>query len=251
MAALSGKTAIVTGAASGIGRAIALAFAREGANVLCADIEQAKSNETVALAARPDAVCSMHCDVSQANDAEAIVKEAERRFGGLHILVNNAARFVPYANVVELDLNDWERSFSVNLTGPFLMSKYAIPLMAQSGGGSIIHMASQLGQVGKPGHAWYGAAKAALIQLARVMAIDHASDNIRVNTISPGPISTERVHQKHGSAEEAERISGGLTLFNRLGRPDEIAEAAVFLASDAASFVTGTDLLVDGGYMAR
>ena len=169
----------------------------------------------------------------------------------MHILVNNAAAFVPYASVVDLDAADWRRSLAVNLDGPFYMSKYAVPLIAASGGGSVIHMASQLGQVGKAGHCWYGAAKAALIQLAKIMAIDHAAQNIRVNTISPGPIGTERVFRKHGSQEQAERSASDLNLLDRLGRPEEIASAAVFLASEASSYMTGADLLVDGGYMAR
>ena len=251
MSTLQDKTAIVTGAASGIGRAIAVAFAREGANVICADLDLHGSATTADLAEAGSRVVSMRCDVADAADAEASVKQAYERFGSLHVLVNNAATFVPYATVVELDEADWSRSLAVNLTGPFLMSKYAVPLIAASGGGSIIHMASQLGQVGKPGHCWYGAAKAALIQLAKIMAIDHAAQNIRVNTLSPGPIGTERVYQKHGGKAQAQQAGSALNLLNRLGRPEEVASAAVFLASDASSYMTGADLLIDGGYMAR
>jgi NAD(P)-dependent dehydrogenase (short-subunit alcohol dehydrogenase family) len=188
--------------------------------------------------------------VSNEVDARAVAQLAVEKFGSLHVLVNNAATFVPYGSVVDTSEADWNRAMAVNLTGPFLMSKHAIPAMEKSGGGSVIHMASQLGQVGKPGHSWYGAAKAALIQLAKVMAIDHAEQNIRVNSISPGPISTERVHRKHGGPAEAEAASGGLTVMGRLGKPEEIAEAAVFLASDRSSYMTGADLLVDGGYNA-
>jgi NAD(P)-dependent dehydrogenase (short-subunit alcohol dehydrogenase family) len=254
MSALHGKSAIVTGSASGIGRAIAVAFAREGANVICADIDLEGNAGTVALAQAGGADCtilSARCDVADAGAAEACVNQAREHFGALHILVNNAAAFVPYASVVDLDAADWRRSLAVNLDGPFYMSKYAVPLITASGGGSVIHMASQLGQVGKAGHCWYGAAKAALIQLAKIMAIDHAAQNIRVNTISPGPVGTERVHRKHGSREQAERSASDLNLLDRLGRPEEIASAAVFLASEASSYMTGADLLVDGGYMAR
>ncbi|MFT5174048.1 MAG: NAD(P)-dependent dehydrogenase (short-subunit alcohol dehydrogenase family) [Gammaproteobacteria bacterium] len=251
MSALQGKTAIVTGAASGIGRSIALAFANEGANVICADVDLRGCDETVDLAQADSRVLSVCCDVSSAAAAEASVALAQQHFGALHVLVNNAAAFVPYATVVELDEADWSRSLSVNLTGPFLMSKFAVPLIAASGGGSIIHMASQLGQVGKPGHCWYGAAKAALIQLAKIMALDHAAQNIRVNTLSPGPVGTARIHQKYGGKEQAERVGDELYLMRRLGRPEEIASAAVFLASDASSYMTGADLLIDGGYTAR
>ena len=267
MNALQDKTAIVTGAASGIGRSIALAFAREGANVICADVDLHGCDETVHLAQADGRVLSVLCDVSAAAQAEASVNLAQQRFGALHVLVNNAAAFVPYATVVELDEADWSRSLAVNLTGAFLMSKFAVPLIAASGGGSIIHMASQLGQVGKPGHCWYGAAKAALIQLAKVMALDHAAQNIRVNTLSPGPVGTARIHQKYGGKAQAERVGDELYLLRRLGRPEEIASAtvflarfkasgrrwltAVFLASDASSYMTGADLLIDGGYNAR
>ena len=251
MNALQGKTAIVTGAASGIGRAIALAFATEGANVICADVDLRGCDETVDLAHADGRVLSVPCDVSSAAAAQASVALAQERFGALHVLVNNAAAFVPYATVVDLDEADWSRSLSVNLTGPFLMSKFAVPLIAASGGGSIIHMASQLGQVGKPGHCWYGAAKAALIQLAKIMALDHAVQNIRVNTLSPGPVGTARIHQKYGGKAQAERVGDELYLLRRLGRPEEIASAAVFLASDASSYMTGADLLIDGGYTAR
>jgi NAD(P)-dependent dehydrogenase (short-subunit alcohol dehydrogenase family) len=251
MSSLQDKTAIVTGAASGIGRAIVLAFAHEGANVICVDVDQRGCDETVNLAQASTRVLSVSCDVADSVQAEASVKLAQEHFGALHVLVNNAAVFVPYATVVDLDEADWTRSLAVNLTGPFLMSKFAVPLIAASGGGSIIHMASQLAQVGKPGHCWYGAAKSALIQLAKIMAIDHAAQNIRVNTLSPGPVGTERIHQKYGGKAQAERVGDELYLMRRLGRPEEIANAAVFLASDASSYMTGADLLIDGGYTAR
>ena len=241
---LAGRAAIVTGAAGGIGHAIAAAFLREGAEVIVAD--SAADIEERA----PEGAVAMRCDVSRAADAQAAAALAKARFGRLHVLVNNAALFVPYGSVVDVAEEDWTRSMAVNLTGPFLMSKYAVPLIAESGGGSIVHVASQLGQVGKPGHCWYNAAKGALIQLAKVMAIDHAGERIRVNSLSPGPIGTARVHAKHGGQEAAERENGALTILDRMGRPEEIAEAALFLASDESSYMTGADLLVDGGYNA-
>ena len=136
----------------------------------------------------------------------------------------------------------------VNLNGAFLMSKHAIPIMAEGGGGSIIHIASQLGYTAKPGRPWYCAQKAALINLARAMALDHARQNIRVNSLSPGPIETRRFVSNFESLEAARGAND--TLLGRLGRPEEIADGTVFLASDESSFMTGADLLIDGGYTA-
>ncbi|MFT5390365.1 MAG: NAD(P)-dependent dehydrogenase (short-subunit alcohol dehydrogenase family) [Gammaproteobacteria bacterium] len=250
MPTLEGKTALVTGAANGIGRAIAIAFAREGANVVCCDINEPSLDSALACAKAVGDATSIICDVSSSAHAQAAVQHTEATYGALHILVNCAAAFVPYGDVTEVREEDWSRSLSVNLTGPFLMSKHAIPLIAQSGGGSVIHVASQLGQVAKAGICWYGAAKAALIQLAKVMAMDHVHQGIRVNTLSPGPIGTDRLVERYGSMELATQNSAKNTLMKRMGEPEEIAAAAVFLASDASSYMTGADLLIDGGYTA-
>ena len=149
--------------------------------------------------------------------------------------------------MLETSLADWERMLAVNLTGSFLLCRAVLPLMIAGGGGSIILIASQLGRVGSAGRAAYCATKGALIQLAKVMAIHHADQNIRVNTLSPGAVETERLLRRYSSFAAASEALGPKHLFGRLG---EIATAAVFLASDAASFVTGGDLLVDGGYTA-
>jgi NAD(P)-dependent dehydrogenase (short-subunit alcohol dehydrogenase family) len=152
--------------------------------------------------------------------------------------------------VLETSLADWEHVLAVNLTGSFLLSRAVLPVMIAGGGGSIIFIASQLGRVGSGGRAAYCATKGALIQLAKVMAVDHAAHNIRVNTLSPGAVETPRMLRRYGSFAAARENLGPKHLLGRLGRPDEIAAAAVFLASDAASFITGSDLLVDGGYTA-
>lgn len=248
---LDDKTAVVTGAAAGIGRAIAQRLGNAGANVACMDTDLAGASQTAdRIKNSGGAALATECDVSVGDDAYRAIEETLARFGALHVLVNCAAVWIPDGTVVEIREEDWNRSFAVNLNGAFLMSKHAIPAMVAAGGGSIVHIASQLGHVGKARRTWYCAAKAALVQLARVMAIDHAAENIRVNTLSPGPVATERNIQRYGGLEAAQRASGSLTLFNRLGDPEEIANAALFLASDASSFMTGADLLVDGGYTA-
>ena len=238
---LNGKSAIVTGAAGGIGAAIASAFAQAGAKVACVDLEGAKIDGRQFLA--------IACDVSSESQTRAAVERAAKTFGGLHVLVNAAAMRDATATVLELDLAAWNRVFAVNVGGAFLMSRWAIPHMAAAGGGSIIHIASQLGTVGTPGRVAYCSTKGALITMAKAMASDHAAQNIRVNTLSPGAVETERM-LRFGSMEKAREVLGPKHLLNRLAQPDEIAAAALFLASDASSFMTGSDLRVDGGYNA-
>ena len=248
---LEGKSVIVTGAMRGIGRAIAERFCAEGASVVVADIDAEGVLRTAEeMRAKGCKAIAHKLDVTDPMQAEMTVMHAVEQFGGLHVLVNNAAHFIGTGTVEQIRLGDWTRAIEVNLTGPFLMSKFAIPAMRASGGGSIIHVASQLGSVGKRGRSDYCAAKGALIQLARCMAADHVKDNIRVNTLSPGPIGTERIFERSGGEEGAQRDSGSLTLLGRVGKPEEIAAAAAFLASDESSFMTGDDLLVDGGYNA-
>ncbi len=251
MKRLEGKVGIITGAVRGIGRATAERFSAEGASLVLADIDGDGIEKTAAeIAAGGGNVVGQRCDVSDAASCEAVVKRALDEFGKLNVLMNNAAYFIGKNTVEEVDIAEWRRAIDVNLTGPMLMSKYAVPAMRASGGGSIIHVASQLGSVGKPMRSDYCAVKGGLIQMARSMAADHVGDNIRVNSLSPGPIGTERIFERSGSEEAAQQESGALTLMGRVGLPTEIANAALFLASDESSFMTGDDLLVDGGYNA-
>jgi len=248
---LAGKSAVVTGAGNGIGRAVALAFADAGAAVACVDLDMDAAGRTSAAIRKTEAQAfPVQCDVSSEATVELAIKDILTKFPSVEILVNVAATYDPNGTVLDLTIADWNRVFAVNVSGAFLMSRAILPAMIAAGGGSIIHIASQLGTVAAPRRSVYCATKGALIQFAKAMATDHAAQNIRVNTLSPGAVETERLVKRFGDMETARRTAGPKHLLQRLGRPDEIALAAVFLASDASSFMTGADLLVDGGYNA-
>jgi NAD(P)-dependent dehydrogenase (short-subunit alcohol dehydrogenase family) len=236
---LKGKGAIVTGAAGGIGSAIVRAFRDAGARVAGVDLD----------AGRIQADLALQCDVSQEQETRQAVERAAAELGGLHVVVSAAAVLDASASVTDLDLAAWNRVLAVNVGGAYLMSRWAIPHLARSGGGSIILVASQLGTVGTPGRVAYCASKGALVTMAKAMAADHAAQNIRVNALSPGAVETARM-LRFGSMEKAREALGPKHLVGRLGRPEEIAAAALFLASDASSFMTGANMLVDGGYNA-
>lgn len=248
---LTGKVALVAGAANGIGRAISVEFGRAGAAVVCADLDEAGARETAAQVEKASGrALARRTDVTRLPDARADVEAATAAYGGLDIVVFGAATRDPAATILDIDEATWNRTLAVNFTGAFLVSKAALPALIRRGGGSVIFIASQLGSVGALARPSYCATKGALIQLARAMAADHAGQGIRVNTLSPGAIETDRLVFRHGSLEKARATLGPAHLLGRLGRPEEIARAALFLASDASSFMTGADLLVDGGYTA-
>jgi len=248
---LKGKNAVVTGAGAGIGRAISLAFAEAGAQVACIDLNEMAAEETASLIReRGQRAIAVICDVSSEDAVAVAAAQVLAAFPAVHVLVNGAAGYDPNGSVLELSLADWNRVMAVNVGGAFLMSRAFLPAMIAAGNGSIIHIASQLGSVAAPRRAVYCTSKGALIQLAKAMATDHAAQNVRVNTLSPGAVETERLVKRFGDMETARRVSGPKHLLGRLGQPDEIAAAAVFLASDASGFMTGADLLVDGGYNA-
>lgn len=255
---LSDKTAIVTGAASGIGWATTEIFLREGARVCLFDQnpERARAllrTHTQKMSAdQLEQVTEVYqVDVSDSDSVVGAVDAAYSRFGNPDILVNCAATQTPAATVEALPLEEWNKAFAINVTGTFLMSKAVITLMRTNGSGSIIHIASQLGSVAMPGFSAYCATKGALLQLTKTMALDHAADGIRVNSLSPGATLTERLRTRFGSDKGAFEALGAGYPMGRLGTPEEIANGAVFLASDESSFVTGSDLVIDGGYLAQ
>lgn len=242
MGRLSGKTALVTGAARGIGAAIADRFAAEGARVARLDLNPI-SDQTVDLA-----LCA---DVGDEDAVAKAVADTCQAFGGLDILVNNAASGNSLTPAADLTLAEWQRSIDVNLTGTFLLSRAAIRVMRDGQGGAIINVASQLGSVAVRNRAAYCASKGGVLQLTRAMALDHASDGIRVNSLSPGAVMTERLTTLFGSEEAVNAALVDRHPIGRIGLPTDIGGAAVFLASDDAGFMTGPDLVVDGGYLAQ
>lgn len=251
---LKGKTAVVTGVGAGIGEAIAIRFAEEGARLALADIQEPAGRATLdkVIAMGAEAIF-VRADISREDSARSIADSAVSRFGRIDVLVNNAADFTQMG-VEKATVADWQKVLGVNVIGPALVARFAIPFM-KTKGGSIVNMASMSGLIAQADFATYNASKGALITLTKCMALDLAPYKIRVNSICPGCILTS------ASYREIERL--GLTfeqwrdrvaplhMLNRLGEPREVANAALFLASDEASFITATHLMVDGGYTAH
>jgi NAD(P)-dependent dehydrogenase (short-subunit alcohol dehydrogenase family) len=247
---LANKIALITGAASGIGRATAEMFVKEGAKVVVADLHSDGAAE-VAASFGASAI-AVGGDVSKPADAAAMVEAAVQRFGRLDILVNNAG-FGRLGTVETTEFADWQAVLDVNLNGVFLCSKYAVPVLRAGGGGSIINLASTISVVGIPNRAAYVAAKGAVAALTRAMAIDHAKEGIRVNSIAPGVINSAYYDSMLKEVSDPEAFIRGLNArspLNRMGAPSDIASAIVFLASDESSFATGSMMTIDGGYTA-
>lgn len=244
---LAGRVALVTGGGGAIGGAICRLYASEGAKVLVADL---RADEAQAVAGDiGDTAQPFQLDVSDPAQGAAAMAAAVEAFGALHILVNVAAAVTPDAPVESLALEDWNKAFAVNLTGPFLMSKFAVPEIRKAGGGAIVNIASQLGTIGVPNRSAYCTTKAGILHLTTILAAEVAKDNIRVNSISPGVIQTPRTLRRFETVEAFQASRGPLHMLGRVGQPEEVAKAALFLASDDASFTTATDILVDGGYI--
>ena len=247
---LDGKNAAVTGAGSGIGRAIALGFAAEGAAVLAADINPetaTRTAEEIAEAGGRAEACEI--DVSRVEDARRMVEAGLDHFGRLHVQVNAAGIAIP-GHFLDISPEDWDRVLAVNLRGLFLCGQAAARHMAEAGGGAIIHITSQLSEAAQPDCAHYLASKGGGRMLTKGMALDLARHGIRVNAIAPGFTRTAMTRLDSEAALEAHARTIAHIPAGRPAEPEEMAGAAVFLASDEASYVTGTTLVVDGGYLA-
>ena len=249
---LAGKSALITGAGSGIGRQTALRFAREGAAVAAVDIDDGAGAETADMVAEAGGrAIFARADVSEAQDCRRMIAEAEEAFGRLDVLFNNAGiSHLEDGGAVDTDEAVWEQTMNVNLKGVFLGCKYGIPALLRSGGGSVINTASFVALLGAatPQIA-YTASKGGVLALSRELAVIHARDNIRVNALCPGPLRTELLMKYLDTEEKRQRRLVHVPM-GRFGEAEEIANAVVFLASDESSFVTGTSFTVDGGIAA-
>lgn len=251
---LRNKAALITGGGSGIGFATALAFVREGAGVVISDISADRGKEAVALARKEgNDLLFVRGDVSKIADAKRMVEETVRRLGKIDVLFNNAGILIEKP-VHELSEEEWDRVMDINLKGVFLVSKYALPHMIRQGKGVIVNTGSVNSIVGDKGDPAYCASKGGVGLLTKAMAIDYAEHGIRVNAVCPGWIETRMFRQEAAkrrvSIESYKAYAGSHHPMGRIGRPEEIANVVVFLASDEASFITGTLVVVDGGFTA-
>jgi NAD(P)-dependent dehydrogenase (short-subunit alcohol dehydrogenase family) len=250
---LTNKVAVITGGASGIGRATALLFALEGAAVVLADLNAEAGKAVVAEFVQAGRrACFESADVTSAADCRRVVDRTLREFGKIDILFNNAG-IIRRATILDLSEEEWDRVMAVNVKSIYLLSREVIPHMQKAGGGSIINTASGWGLSGGAKAAVYCASKGAVVLLTKAMAIDHGPENIRVNCICPGDTDTGMLRneaQQLGEPSDRFLIEAAKRPLGRVGTPDEIARAALYLASDASSFVTGTALVVDGGGLA-
>jgi NAD(P)-dependent dehydrogenase (short-subunit alcohol dehydrogenase family) len=250
MKILENKVAIITGGGSGIGKAISLLYASEGAKIVVSDVNEQGGNETVSeIKTKGGDALFIKADTSKPGDSKNVVEQAVKTFGGLHIAVNNAGIGGPLKPIGEYPIEGWEKVISINLSGVFYGLRYQIPAMLASGGGTIVNIASILGKVGTPNACAYVAAKHGVVGLTEAAALEYANQKIRVNSIGPGYIITPLLTKSLDETAMKGLIS--LHPMGRLGKSEEVAELALFLNSDKSSFVTGSYYNVDGGYLAQ
>ncbi len=247
----AGKVAFVTGAANGIGRATALAFAREGASVVVADLSEQGNRETARMIeAAGGRALAVRCNVSREEEVKAAVDQVVETFGRLDFAFNNAGVEQPLTAVADLTEEAWDRIVDVNLCGVFLCMRHEIPLMLEQGGGAIVNTSSGAGVKGIAGQAAYCAAKFGIVGLTKAAALDYAKAGIRVNAVCPGIIETPMMDRFSGGTPEGRARVVAQEPVGRMGRPEEIAAAVVWLCSDAAAFVVGHAMVIDGGQTA-
>jgi NAD(P)-dependent dehydrogenase (short-subunit alcohol dehydrogenase family) len=251
---LMDKVAIITGAGAGIGQAAALLFAKEGAKVVIADLDPRTGKETLGQIKKDGGDgLFIKVDVTRIRDVKKMIEETLRHFGKIDILVNNAGIYTK-GDVVTTSKENWDQVLKVNLKGIYLCSKYTIPEMIRKGGGSIVNVASEAGLVGIKNQVVYNVSKAAVIMLTKSMAVDFADKGIRVNNVCPGTTETPLVRmaiQKEKDPKKARRALEECRPANRLGKPEEIASAILFIASDGPGYATGSSFVIDGGYTAQ
>lgn len=249
---LTGKVAFVTGAASGIGRAAAIAFAQGGADVALVDVNQDGLKETAEEVQRLGRrSLTVRADVSSDQETRSAVEETVQKLGRLDCAFNNAGIEGKNAKTAELSVEDWDRVIAVNLRSVFLSMRYEIPQMLQQGGGAIVNCASVAGLVGFAGLPAYTASKHAVVGLTKTAALEYSTQNIRINAVAPGVIDTPMIERFTGGTPEARKMMEDLEPIGRMAKPEEVANAVVWLCSGAASYVSGYTLAVDGGFVAR
>ncbi|PLT48714.1 dihydroanticapsin 7-dehydrogenase [Bacillus amyloliquefaciens] len=251
---LTDKTVLITGGASGIGYAAVQAFLNQQANVVVADIDEAQG-EAMIRKENNDRLHFVRTDITDEPACQNAIRSAVDKFGGLDVLINNAGIEI-VAQIHEMELSDWDKVLNVNLTGMFLMSKHALKYMLKSGKGNIINTCSVGGVVAWPDIPAYNASKGGVLQLTRSMAVDYAKHNIRVNCVCPGIIDTPLneksfLENNEGTLEEIKKEKAKVNPLLRLGKPEEIANVMLFLASDLSSYMTGSAITADGGYTAQ
>ena len=248
---LEGKTALITGGSEGIGKATALLFCKEGATVGIMARTQENLDKVVSEAEGPGEIISYKADVSNSGEVEQSVNDFYEKYGKIDILFNNAG-ILEGGTVVTTSEEVWDRTMDINVKGVYLASKFAIPYMAKHGGGYVINNSSVLGMVGMENCMAYNASKGAIRQITRSMALDHAADNIRVNSICPGYIKTKMDVEFMGNPPDAEeqldKIAADMIPLVRRAEPEEVAQSVLFLASDESKYMTGSDLVIDGGW---
>lgn len=249
MSRLQGKVCLITGASSGIGRATAIRFSQEGAS--CIIVGRNKENLAATNLEMASPAYALPLDLSLDEDITTLSQAIKEKFGKIDVIVNVAGTVIRNENMIDTSKEEWDEHIAMNLRSPFLICKQLLPLMIPQGSGSIINISSQLALVSAPGYSTYSTAKGGILSFTRSLAIDYGIHGIRANCISPGLVETPMAHVGRPDFDESKQTIAKSLPLGRIGKPKDIAHAALFLASDESSWITGTNLVVDGGYTAK